>query len=323
MKRFRNILSALLLLLSTSVMAQQGRVEAQLDSMTIYIGGQVGLNIRATYPANATAVLHQLTDTITKEVEIVDVFPADSAIINGQIEIMQRYIVTSFDSGLHYVPPIDILEFTDGQKVATQDFALNVVNPFQNIAVDPQSQSMQFFDVKDAMDAPFVFAELLEYFPWAIVALLAIALIVVAIIFYRRHLAKQKGVVVEKPKHVDPCDVVALSELARIKEEKLWQRNQFKEYYSDITDTLRRYVSERYSVNALESTTDETMESLKDALRDDKVNQDRLRQILEEADFVKFAKYEPLPDENDMAIKHAIEFVESTRITVQFDNAKQ
>lgn len=304
-------------------MAQHAMVEAQLDSTTIFIGGQVGLNIRATYPTSVTAVLHQLNDTLTKEVEIVDVLPADTSVINGQIEIMQRYIVTSFDSGLHYVPPIDILEFADGEKASTQDFALNVVNPFQNIVVDPQTQSMQFFDVKDAMDAPFIFSELLEYLPWAFVALLAIALVMAIVIFYRRHLAKQKGVVVAKPKHVDPCDVVALTELARIKEEKLWQRNLFKEYYSDITDALRRYVSERFAVNALESTTDETMDSLKDALRDDKVNSDRLRKILEEADFVKFAKYEPLPDENEMAIKQAIEFVEATRILAQTENNKQ
>ena len=322
MNVFRHILCCILAVVSTAVVGQ-GKVDAQLDSMTIFIGGQVGLNLRVSYPEGQTAVIHQLSDTLTKEVEIVEALPVDTTVSNGMVELFQRYIVTSFDSGLHYIPPVAVLEFEGGEKVSTPDLALNVVNPFQNIVVDEQTQTVSVFDIKDVIDAPFSFAELLMYLPWIFVGLLVIALIVLGIIYYRKYKAKQAGIVVEKPKHVDPCDVVALTELSRIKEEKLWQKNLFKQYYSEITDTLRRYISERYSVNAMESTTDEIMDELKDALKEDVQDRDKLRDVLEVADFVKFAKHEPLPDENDMAIKRAIEFVENTRDAAQAAEKKE
>lgn len=284
--------------------------------MTIVIGGQVGFNVKASYPENVVAVYKQLADSLTKDVEIVEVMPVDTSVVNGIVQLEQRYILTSFDSGLHYIPPIDILEFEDGQKVSTSDMALNVVNPFQNIVVDEQSHTVQIFDVKDVKDSPFSLSELLQYLPWILIAIFVIALAVAGVWYYKKYLARKNGVEPAKPKHVDPCDVIALRELEHIKDEKLWQKNQFKEYYSGITDTLRKYISDRYGVNAMESTTDEIMDSLRKVLSDDIQSRERLQNILEEADFVKFAKHEPLPDENDMAMKRAVEFVEKTREVV-------
>jgi len=313
MAKIKYILPLLLLAFSVPGNAQ-GRVEARLDSMTIVIGGQVGFNVKASYPESATAVYKQLSDSLTKDVEIVATMPIDTTVQNGIIQLEQRYIVTSFDSGLHYIPPIEILEFEGGEKVATEDMALNVVNPFQNIVVDEQTHTVEIFDVKDVKNTPFSFGELLLYLPWILLALLVIAAIVAGIWYYRKYLARKNGEEPAKPKFVEPCDVIALRELEQIKEEKVWQRNQFKEYYSGITDTLRKYISERYGVSAMESTTDEIMTELRQPLSDDVQSRDRLREILEEADFVKFAKHEPLPDENDRAIRYAIDFVAKTRV---------
>ncbi len=312
MNRIRHIFTLFLMLLGTTAMLAQGRVEAELDSVTIVIGGQVGLNIKASYPANLTPEYKQLSDTLTQDVEIVSASPIDTTVLNGIIQLEQRYIITSFDSGLHYIPPIEILNFGDGQTASTNNLAISVVNPFQDIQVDEETHSVPIFDVKDVKDSPFQFAELLQYLPWVIMLLVVVAVLIIAIHYYRKYKAKQSGEPV-KPKHVDPCDVIALRELERIREEKLWQKNRFKEYYSDLTDTLRRYISERYSLNAMESTTDEIMESLAQVYSDT-ASTTKLRSVLETADFVKFAKHEPLPDENDTALKHAVEFVEQTRI---------
>ncbi|MCQ2204606.1 MAG: hypothetical protein MJZ15_09220 [Bacteroidales bacterium] len=323
MNCIKNILSVVLLLAMSVVAMAQSRVEAQLDSMTIVIGGQVGFNVQAQYPEGSSAVYKQLADSLTKDVEIVKAFPIDTAVVNGYVRLQQRYIVTSFDSGLHYIPQIAILEYPDGSSDKTPDMALNVVNPFQNIVVDQQTQSVQIFDVKDVKDSPFILAELLQYLPWIIIGIVVLAAVVAGIYYYRKYLARKSGKEPVKPKYVEPCDVVALRDLNRIKEEKLWQKNMFKEHYSAITDALRRYISDRYNVNAMESTTDETLDSLADEFSGDTQKRDLLRSILEQADFVKFAKYEPLPDENDMAVKHAIEFVEATRQVKQEDSTNK
>ncbi len=312
MRFFRSILLALMCAFALQIEAQTCKAEASLDSMTIVIGGQVGFNVVAAYPEGVNAVFHQLSDTITKDIEIVEVSPIDTVVSNGIVQLMQRYLVTSFDSGLHYIPPIDILEIDGGQKAQTNDMALNVVNPFQNIQVDEQTHSVAICDVKDVKDAPFTFAEFLQYWPWIVIALVLIVASYFIYRYYQKRKALARGEKPSKPKFVEPCDVIAMRSLEKIKEEKLWQKNQFKEYYSSITDTLRKYVSERYGVNAMESTTDEIMTSL-DGIVDDKADCNQLRNVLETADFVKFAKHEPLPDENDMAMKHAMEFVQKTR----------
>ncbi len=314
MNSIRYTFTLFLITLCTTIFAQ-GRVEAELDSVTIVIGGQVGLNVKASYPEGTTPIYHQLADSLTNDVEIVSASPIDTTVLNGIIQLQQRYILTSFDSGLHYIPPIEILDFGDGQTASTENMAISVVNPFQNIQVDEENHTVQIFDVKDVKDSPFALSELLQYLPWVVMLIVLIAVIFVAIHYYHKYKSRQSGEV-EKPKNVEPCDVVAMRELERIREEKLWQKNRFKEYYSELTDTLRKYVSERYGINAMESTTDEIMDSLVDVFKADAANETKLRGVLETADFVKFAKHEPLPDENDMALKHAIEFVEQTRSVV-------
>lgn len=315
MNRIRYISTLFSVLLCTSVALAQGRVEAELDSVTIVIGGQVGLNIKASYPADMHPEYRQLADSLTQDVEIVSTSGIDTTVLNGIIQLEQRYILTSFDSGLHYIPPIEILNFGNGQTASTDNMAISVVNPFQNIQVDEETHTVPIFDVKDVKDSPFKLSELMQYLPWLIMILVVVVVVVVAIHYYRKYKAKKSGEPV-KPKHVDPCDVVAMRELERIREEKLWQKNRFKEYYSDLTDTLRRYISERYNLSAMESTTDEIMESMAQTSASATVST-KLRTVLETADFVKFAKHEPLPDENDMAMKQAIEFVEQTRMATQ------
>lgn len=292
--------------------AQNAQVQAALDSMTIVVGNQVGLTVEASYPEDSGATLRQLSDTLTSQVEIVSLLGSDTTKSNGIELIRQRYLVTSFDSGMHYIPPVEVLVLPDGTSLSTPDMALNVVNPFQTIEVDEQTGVAKIVDIKNAKDAPFVWQELIEYWPWLVLAIAVIGLTILGIWLYRRHKNDSSATPKKEMKPAEPCYVVALRELSRIKDEKLWQRNLFKEYYSELTDTLRRYISERYSLSAMEKTTDEIVEEIFPVLDGDIVNKNRLQEVLQLADFVKFAKHEPLPDQNDMAIKKAIDFVKDT-----------
>lgn len=305
---------ALFVCVMTTMQLSAQSVRAELDSTTIFVGGQVGLTIQASYPETENMEYVQLQDTVTKSIEIVEATPIDTTRENGMVVLHQRYIVTSFDTALHYIPPFEVLRY-EGGSAKTSDMSLNVINPFQTMEVDQQTGVAKITDIKDPQDTPFIFSELLEYIWWFIGGLLLVILIVVAVIWYRKHRAKHTGgeVKVQKPK--EPCHVIALRELEQIKEEKLWQRNLFKEYYSNMTDVLRRYIENRYGLNAMESTSDEILDMMKRELKDDSNNLKRLETILSLADLVKFAKMEPLPDENDMSIKYAIEIVKETAAT--------
>jgi hypothetical protein len=115
-----------------------------------------------------------------------------------------------------------------------------------------------------------------------------------------------------KPK--EPAHIIALRELDRIKNEKLWQKDKIKEFYSDVTETLRIYIEDRFDIPAMEQTTDEILTNFK--YRKELINEKlfgNLSQILSLADLVKFAKYIPLPDDNNMTLVEAYFFVNATK----------
>ena len=85
-----------------------------------------------------------------------------------------------------------------------------------------------------------------------------------------------------------------------------------KEYYTLITDTLRKYIEERFGINAMEMTSGEILDLIRKNSEAQSVY-DNLRQILQLADFVKFAKMNPLPDENDLSMMNAYLFVNQTK----------
>lgn len=321
------ILAALSFGLGSSVLAQQPVVRAELDSASILVGGQVGLNVTVQVPKGLDCRVLPLPDTLTSHVEVVELVKADTIPQADIVEYSRRYLITSFDTGLQYVPPIPAVMMADSSTVPTPEFALSVINPFQKIDVDEQSGVARIFDIHSAEDAPFQWRELLLYWPW-LVGVIALAGLVILILWLRKKYgAKAVGGLSVKPVPSEPCEVVALRDLERIREQQLWMHNQVKEFYSDLTDTLRRYISSRFGVQAMESTSAQLVEALREPLRKTPQEAEALSRILEQADFAKFAKVEPLADENDRALADAVNFVNATtdaskNATADGDDAK-
>lgn len=109
-----------------------------------------------------------------------------------------------------------------------------------------------------------------------------------------------------------PAHVRAANELDKLKAEKIWQQGREKEFYSKLTDILRRYIYEREGINAMEMTSGEILNNIRQISDVDSVY-DNLKQILSTADLVKFAKYKPYPDENDLSMVNAYFFVNQTK----------
>ena len=105
---------------------------------------------------------------------------------------------------------------------------------------------------------------------------------------------------------------MAMSKINHIKEEKIWQSEDSKEYYTQLTDTLRQYIKERYGFNATEMTTDEIIQHLQEVNDDEAIKE--LRELFETADLVKFAKYSTLINENDQNLVNAIEYINQTKV---------
>jgi hypothetical protein len=297
------------LTISSRSAAQDFSVNATPDSTLMVIGGQMDLTLEVAQPSDITVVFPQFTDTITKNIEIVDRTEPDTTALDGnRIAVTQIFRITSFDSGLHYIPPMEF-ELASANleaKKKTRSIGMMVVNPFEE--VDPEKG---ITDIKAPIETPFRLSELYRFLPWILGGLAIVLLIAAGIWFYVKRRNPLKGLIKEKPK--EPAHVIALRELEHIKQEKLWQKGEVKTFHSSLIDVLRDYIEDRYGIPAPEQITSEILQSLKSVdLPNDNVLE-KIQQALELADLVKFAKMEPLPDENDLALKNAYLFVNQTK----------
>jgi hypothetical protein len=299
-----------ILFLSLSLSLQYGQVlyaqnviKASIDSTQILIGEQTKIHLEIASNKNTQLQLPLPTDTIIKGIEVIETSKIDTVDIgNNRIQLKYDLLVTSFDSALYLLPPFKLIEGAD--TAYSNELALKV----STLPVDTETQN--FYDIKDIVKPKFVLWDYAAYFFYPLLGLLLLAIL--AFIIYR--LSTKKSLIPFKREEPDfPSHVIALRELEEIKTKKLWQQGQIKEYHSEVTDTLRKYMEKRFSVPALELTSGEILTKLKGVSDTDFVF-DNLKQILILADFVKFAKYQPLPDENELSMMNAFLFVNGTKI---------
>ncbi len=302
-----------LLAVSFQVSAQQYRVEAKTDTSAILIGEQVKVNIKIDYRrdlGSVTIAFPTIYDTINEFVEIVSKSKIDTVVPDKadpyQVYQQQTIVLTSFDSGYYVIPPFKFIVNND--TVETEAFLLEV----NTLEVDT---AQGIFDIKQPISEPFSFMDWLKENWWWMAAILVLAIAIVVLIRYLKK-RKPKEVVVEEDIPVIPCHVIALEKLEKLGQEKLWQNGKVKLYHSHISEILREYIEHRYQVNALEETTAEIMHGL----RLQQINQEmtnKLTQTLTLADLVKFAKEQPLPQENEQSLANAVAFVQTTKIEEQ------
>jgi len=293
-----------LVLIAGSVNAQPVKVNASLDTNNIMIGDQIYLNLNVLQNKNVKVRFPDLEKILSPEIELLEEIKSDtSSTAKDQIQIDCQYRITSFDTGKVEVPSLVFIYQVENRidSVKTNPMALNV----RTVKVD---SAKTIFDIKGPQSAPISFRELLPYI-LGLIALAAFAFIIWYLI--KRFKQRKSEYIPEKPR--EPAHVIALRELDKLKEEKLWQNDQVKLYYTRLADILRTYLWHRYDIKTLERTTDEILDSLKNTGFSDDELFDKLENVLRTADLVKFARLHPMPEENDTNLTHAYEFVNQTK----------
>ena len=221
---------------------------------------------------------------------------------SGRIQINYQIPLQAFDSGTYRLP--EFVYVSESDSARSNALTLNVV-PVKVTADDPIAGFAKVAEPEGAQFFDFVPDWLADYW-WVFVLLLLAA--AAAVWAMRRY--KKEGTVLPKKPEPTPYEV-AISGLRKLKEKKLWEQGMEKEYFTDLTDILRVYLNKRFGINAMEMTSREIMDHLYDS--DVKDKRDYVRQILNVADFVKFAKVRPLPADNIAAYDNAVKFVEETK----------
>lgn len=284
--------------------AQQTLVDVRIDSAAILIGEQTVLHLTLTTDKDKDVRLVIPQDTLMAGVEVLAIPKADTTLIdNDRLVIKQDLLVTSFDSSLYLLPPFMVIDGTD--TVYSNQVALKV----STVPVNADKPE-EFYDIKEVWKPAFVLA---DYYPWIFGVLLALFLICVIGYILQRIRNKKPIIPFRKPEPKLPPHEQAIKELDEIKQQKLWQQGRNKEYYTMITDTLRRYLVERFGINAMEMTSGEILDVIRKQQEATSVFES-LKQIMQLSDFVKFAKMNPLPDENDLSLMNAYLFINQTKV---------
>lgn len=306
MKKFYLSIFLIVSIISSSA-GQEIKISSAFDSAKIFIGDQIKFNVTIDQPSNIKLTLPVFKDTICKNIEIISGPRIDTTKgQNGRIKVVQKYLITSFDSGRYQVEPVYAETKNDvGLKRFYSDYSILEV---MRVKIAPKDTTAKFFDIIKPYKAPVTFGEVL---PWLLlIALLGV--IVWAIIRYLPKLRKSKA---EADVYVpaDPAHVIAFRELERLKSEELWQKGEIKKYYTQLTEILRQYLENRFRVYSLELTTSETLEALvKTGFKKDGSYND-LKTVLTGADLVKFAKYSPVASENESHFQSSWNFVVVTK----------
>ena len=275
MKKFNLTIFLFVSFISFSV-GQEVKITSAFDSTRIFIGDQIKFTITIDKPSGLKLALPVFKDTLCKNIDIVSGPRTDSsAVQNGGIK---RYY---------------------------SDYSMLEV---MRIKIAPPDTTAKIFDIIKPYKAPVTLGEVL---PWILLIIIAGLIAWLAIRLFRRF----RKTAAETEAYIPPeaAHIIAFRELERLKNEELWQKGEVKKYYTALTEILRQYLENRFRVYSLELTTAETLDTLVKTGFKKNGSYNDLKAVLTGADLVKFAKYNPVTEENETHFQTSWNFVLSTK----------
>jgi len=279
---------------------QEVSVRAVLDTNRGLIGDQFVLRLLVEKPSDAWEVTFPtVAEKLADKIEVLNIKPIDTNVSDAGQVLSQDLLVTVFDTGFFEIPAL-----TFGISNATFSDTLNTLPVLFEIQAMKQDSTIR--DIKGIYKIPLSLREAAPY----ILGVIALGLIVWLIIHFIRNIK------LKEPQRKDevwsePADIIALRELAQLRDEKPWLNNRIKYYYIRISDILRTYIERGYHTLAMEQTTGEIIQSLRNKNMET-ADLNQLSDILRLADLVKFAKVIPDPEQNALQVGQAEEFVRHT-----------
>lgn len=288
------------LLLSFSAFSQ---VKADLDSTSIQIGQEIQYAIEVIADSTSTVLFPEGQTFLP--LEVIESYPIDTTFEDDKTRLIKKYGLTQFDSG-KYVIPQQLVRIQE-QAFYTDTLLVEVAD----VVVDTLKQKM--FDIKPAIEVPPVKINWLKYFLWGLLILTVIAALIYLIVH-------QKKKIKESKRQLPPFEE-ALVALKTLDTSDYLKENKVKDYYSTLTEIVKRYLDREVDEAALESTTDELITKLelhKDSgnLDFDKAMIQRLKDILKRADLIKFAKMNMESGQAQLDRSHIEEIIKETHESI-------
>ncbi|MGY8922800.1 MAG: hypothetical protein ACKVJR_03630 [Flavobacteriales bacterium] len=274
----------------------KAELNVAVDSTQIKIGAQ--LNYTLQVKADSTAQVVFPEQPIFTPFELLEESPIDTLRSQTHYLYTKRYSLIHFDSGNYFIPQQQVL-VNGFSKIA--DLIPVRVN---SVKVDTIKQKL--FDIKPLSQVKKNYNRLISRVLWGLV----LALIVIGVSYTYLFQKRKKEL---RERELPPFDR-AIEELKALESEKPFEQDEFKLYYSRLTDVVRRYLEEEAKIDALESTSEELLIKLEMRKGEGTLDLDfttlkSLREVLKNADLVKFAKSMPeyrIANEDRRAVEHVV-----------------
>lgn len=298
MKHLRYVISAVTLALAASASAAPARITASVDSTVVEMGSFATVTLDVVDNTHSGHVVDLPESGTDAEAFDVTTVTTDTTAA-GYVYTMR---LQAWYPGVVTMPPFRYATGTDTVEsdivtlkiLPVEIDSTQTLNPMESI-VDPPRRWYDYIP---------------EWTVWSLLGLV-LAVLVVAGVFLYLNYRRTGTILIHKPKPVDPY-AEAMEALSRLRSERLAESGKEKEFYTRLIDILRRYLQVRFGINAMEMSSTQILASLR-RNPETKDNQARIKQILDLADIVKFAKVRPMPDDNIKSFNTVTEFVESTK----------
>jgi len=285
----------------------QIQVDARIDSTSLLIGDQrtYQLEIVHTSDLKVQAIDFSALEAEPK-IEIITEETLDTVYNKEEVVLRKRLILTSFDSGYHWIPRIPILYAYKGQAGEIKTNRVPIAVRTLPIASD----SLALQPIKNIIEEPLKFQDVIPYLAGGV---LVLALLYLGWFFFLRKKEEQK--LPEEVQDNRLAHVIALEKLEKLNAEKKWQSGDIKGFHTELTYIFREYLERRFKIRALESTSDEIMVGIKyQTVKEIEAKwYNELLRLLQLADLVKFAQAEPPIETHQEMFEMTERFIRETK----------
>jgi len=272
----RKLLSYIILFTATTtVMAQSpARVTTKVDRDSIMMGEEIKLQI--TVEATAQDLVVFPIQQAMGALEVIEDYPVDTIRKNDKMQLFKQYGITQFDSGDYYIPRLKVL-FNNKEL-----FSDSLLVKVREVQTDTTVQKMFPIkpDIENDYERPFNWKGLLLLLLW----------IPLGILFWW---LSRKRTLKTYEQTLPPYEWTKYR-LNKLAESGLAEDHRWKEYYTELTYVVRRYIDTKVYGQAMESTTDQLIENIESETAAKGVSitdktKERLQILLKKADLIKFA----------------------------------
>ena len=306
MKKTILILMAAFALLG-GLKAQNVEAEGKVNDTKVQVGKPFTLDLSLKVPYGWFVEWNDFAiDTLSEQLDIIKRSEVErTADADSNVIVRQQLTLMTFDTGEVQVPSVGLTyarSFDDPDRLMAYTDPIDLYST--TITVDT---TMSYKPIVEPLAAPI---QMREVFPW----------IIWLLVKRRKTRVDENGNIVRGPV-IPPYDK-AVTDLENLRQQKLWQSGKVKEYFSSLTDIAREYIEGQFGVNAVEMTTDDILEEVK-PLHFSKETYDKLKETMEVADLVKFAKYSAANLESENAMNRMTDFVNESHEQYQKRKAEE